>query len=265
MSEMNDSEALAKRAEDLFNLVYAHTVVKYDPAAGIRCIAAALEQEKSSQSGTPYTGAPPPNWPSLGTNGRPSERHPQTAEEWDYRNDPTGQRQNMCEKRLTFAGDLADPRAPDQMAIVHRLDIIMLISELTHRRAQAESYRAKINRRPFQDRVAPWMQECFGPVVSADKLERNDRFIEEALELVQSLGYSADRAHALVDYVFGRPSGDPDQEVGGVMVTLAALCLASNLYLADAGERELARINRPEVILKIRAKQAAKPKGSALP
>jgi hypothetical protein len=117
----------------------------------------------------------------------------------------------------------------------------------------------------FQHRVQPWMMECFGAEISADKLERNDRFIEEALELVQSTGYSADRAHALVDYVFGRDIGEPSQEVGGVMVTLAALCLAHGLDMHIAGETELARINQPAIVQKIRAKQAAKPTGSALP
>lgn len=118
---------------------------------------------------------------------------------------------------------------------------------------------------PFQARVQPWMMECFGAEIAADKLERSDRFIEEALELVQACGYTIDRAHALVDYVFGRPVGEPDQEVGGVMVTLAALCLAHDLDMHTAAERELARISAPEIITKIRAKQAAKPTGSALP
>jgi hypothetical protein len=117
----------------------------------------------------------------------------------------------------------------------------------------------------FQARVQPWMLACFGAEIAADRLERSDRFIEEALELVQACGYSADRAHALVDYTFGRPIGEPTQEVGGVMVTLAALCLAAGLDMHDAGEAELARINVPETIAKIRAKQAAKPTGSALP
>lgn len=117
----------------------------------------------------------------------------------------------------------------------------------------------------FQDRVKPWLLECFGPVIAADKLERCDRFIEEALELVQACGYDQARAHALVDYVFGRPIGEPSQEVGGVMVTLAALCLAHHLDMQGAGETELARILRPEIVAKIRAKQAAKPTGSALP
>lgn len=117
----------------------------------------------------------------------------------------------------------------------------------------------------FQARVGGWMAQCFPPEVSEDLVERCDRFTEEALELVQAVGYSPERAHALVDYVFGRDVGDPPQEVGGVQVTLAALCNTAGLDMADAGEVELARILRPEIILKIRAKQAAKPTGSALP
>jgi len=117
----------------------------------------------------------------------------------------------------------------------------------------------------FQQRVQPWLLECFGAEIAADRVERNHRFLEESLELVQSLGCTASEAHQLVDYVFGRPVGDPSQEVGGVMVTLAALCLASGLDMRDAGEVELARISVPEIVTKIRAKQAAKPKHSSLP
>ena len=118
---------------------------------------------------------------------------------------------------------------------------------------------------PFQQRVQPWLLECFGAEIAADRVERNHRFLEESLELVQALGCTASEAHQLVDYVFGRPVGDPPQEVGGVMVTLAALCLASGLDMHDAGEVELTRINAPELVAKIRAKQAAKPKHSPLP
>jgi hypothetical protein len=115
----------------------------------------------------------------------------------------------------------------------------------------------------FQDRVRPWMLACFGPVIPFDKTERNHRFLEEALELVQSIGCTQSEAHQLVDYVFGRPVGEPAQEVGGVMVTLAALCIANDLDMAAVGETELARIwTKVEAI---RAKQAAKPKHSPLP
>ena len=115
----------------------------------------------------------------------------------------------------------------------------------------------------FQNRVAPWMQECFGTEISSDKVERNHRFLEEALELVQSTGCSQGEAHQLVDYVYGRAVGDPPQEVGGVMVTLAALCLAHDMDMHAAGEVELARIWTK--VEQIRAKQATKPRNSPLP
>lgn len=115
----------------------------------------------------------------------------------------------------------------------------------------------------FQARVAPWMAACFGLAIAADRLERADRLIEEVLELVQSGDYPRERVAALTDYVYSRPPGEPAQEVGGVMVTLAAYCLAHNLDMQQAAETELARIWTK--VVQIRAKQAAKPTGSALP
>lgn len=114
----------------------------------------------------------------------------------------------------------------------------------------------------FQQRVQPWMQACFGSEIASDRIERNHRFLEEALELVQSLGCTESEAQQLVSYVYRRPVGDPPQEAGGVMVTLAALCLAAGLDMHAAGEGELARVWQK--IDKIRAKQAAKPKHSPL-
>lgn len=115
----------------------------------------------------------------------------------------------------------------------------------------------------FQDDVKPWMDACFGAEISNDTVERNHRFLEESLELVQACGCTADDAHQLVDYVFDRPVGEKFQEVGGVMVTLAALCLAQQLDMHNAGYIELRRIWGK--IQTIRAKQAAKPKHSPLP
>lgn len=117
----------------------------------------------------------------------------------------------------------------------------------------------------FQSRVADWMARCFPPRVVVDRAERNHRFLEEALEFVQSTGCTANEAHQLVDYVFGRPVGEPGQEVGGVMVTLAAACGSFDLDIVGEAERELERILDPVVMAKIQAKQAAKPKHSPLP
>lgn len=71
----------------------------------------------------------------------------------------------------------------------------------------------------LQERVQPWMMATFGPVIAADRIERNHRFIEEALELIQACGCTQSEAHQLVDYVYDRPQGDVNQEVGGVMIT----------------------------------------------
>lgn len=117
----------------------------------------------------------------------------------------------------------------------------------------------------FQIRVAPWMLECFGADIASDEQERNHRFLEEALELVQACGASAGEAHELVDYVFGRAVGERVQEVGGVMVTLAALCLAHRIDMHQAGEIELDRINQPDVIDRITKKQQSKPAFGPLP
>lgn len=115
----------------------------------------------------------------------------------------------------------------------------------------------------FQNRVRPWLLECFGETIANDPAERNHRFLEEALELVQAVGGTRNEAHQLVDYVFDRPIGDPPQEVGGVMVTLAALCLANQLDMHADGETELQRIWTK--VPQIRAKQANKPRHSPLP
>jgi NTP pyrophosphatase (non-canonical NTP hydrolase) len=139
-------------------------------------------------------------------------------------------------------------------------------AELSELQTATDGYRAPAPAElsvPFQDRVKPWMMACFGAEISADRLERNDRFIEEALELVQASDYPKERAIALVDYVYGRDQGEINQEVGGVMVTLAAHCLAHGLDMHEAAETELARIWTK--VEQIRAKQAAKPTGSALP
>lgn len=115
----------------------------------------------------------------------------------------------------------------------------------------------------FQYRVQPWLMKCFGEMIAGDREERNHRFLEEALELVQACDCTVNEAHQLVDYVYGRPVGKPNQEVGGVMVTLAALCLANNMNMHEAGETELSRVWTK--VEQIRAKQAAKPKHSPLP
>lgn len=115
----------------------------------------------------------------------------------------------------------------------------------------------------FQRGVHAWMLECFGSSIAADVVERNHRFLEEAIELVQASGCTASEAHQLVDYVFARPKGSLSQEVGGTLVTLAALCNARGVSINQAAFAELGRVWTK--IPEIRKKQAGKPKHSPLP
>lgn len=129
------------------------------------------------------------------------------------------------------------------------------------RRAKDRADALSLEDATFQDRVAHWMDACFGREITNDPNERNLRFIEEALELVQSLGMSRESAHFMVDYVFDRPAGDPPQEVGGTIISLAALCIAHQMGMDDESEKELARIQ--PLAKKIRDRQKTKPRPDA--
>jgi hypothetical protein len=110
----------------------------------------------------------------------------------------------------------------------------------------------------FQSNVYLWLEVCFEESVVFDKKERSMRFLEESIELVQALGLSKDKAHKLVDHVYSRPVGEVEQEIGGVMITLAALCIANTEHMHEAGMKELDRVWKN--IELIREKQKLKPK-----
>ena len=115
----------------------------------------------------------------------------------------------------------------------------------------------------FQSRVREWLVTCFGEAASNNRLERTHRFLEEALELAQSNGCTKADAQMLIEYVFSRPSGKQEEEVGGVLVTLAGLCEACRIDMDEVGNQELSRNWRR--IEAIRSKRALKPENSPLP
>lgn len=111
---------------------------------------------------------------------------------------------------------------------------------------------------PFkQHRVWVWLNECFGKETSESIPERSARFLEESLELVQTLGFSKEGAHAMVEYVYSRPVGETYQEIAGSTVTLLALATAVNVDVEKVLEDEIERIE--SMVEKIREKQARKP------
>ena len=113
-------------------------------------------------------------------------------------------------------------------------------------------------RESYQQRANSWAIEAVGPSQAADVRTRMDRFIEEAIEPAQSTGYDRERIAKLVEYVYGRPAGEPGQELGGVSITLACVASALGLSLEVAAETEYVRVNSPEVIERVRSKQHAK-------
>lgn len=110
----------------------------------------------------------------------------------------------------------------------------------------------------FQTDCEKWMQECFGDKIASDMTERAMRFLEEAMELAQAQGMTKDECGRVLEYVYNRPQGEINQEVGGVIVTLACFCAKAGIDLQKEALREFARIDTPEMRLKIFAKQQAK-------
>ena len=165
-------------------------------------------------------------------------------------------RHNLLEEQRYLAAPL-DYRIADK----DRDTLLRALDAEREARVKAEAIPAP----DLQASVQAWCVQCFGETTASDVVERNWRFLEEALELVQSLGGSKEDALKLVDYVYGREAGHPPQEVGGVMITLSALCAARGIDWYTEAMREYLRIMRPEVIEKIRAKHASKPHRSPLP
>lgn len=83
---------------------------------------------------------------------------------------------------------------------------------------------------------------------------------EEQIELSQAMGLDAATVHALVDHVYSRPVGRIEQEIGGVMVTIAVLCdslgFSMNLCYETEGIR-LLRMDTDELRRKNKVKEDA--------
>jgi len=109
-----------------------------------------------------------------------------------------------------------------------------------------------------QNAIWEWFKKVFPDEKYLSKEERTLRFLEESIELAQSLDLPKERAQALLDWVYSRPKGDTGQEVGGVCLTLSVLCSSQNLDVNDLGNAELDRVSRPEIIQQIKSKQRGK-------
>jgi len=117
---------------------------------------------------------------------------------------------------------------------------------------------------PFQARCQKWL-DVVTEGDATDLAERRARFMEEAMELTQSLGMGLIEAIQLAAYVWGRPNGVPSQEYGGAYTTLAVLAQFTKHDLTACGETELERCWDPAVITKIRGKRSRRHGRGPLP
>ena len=97
-----------------------------------------------------------------------------------------------------------------------------------------------------QAMIASWAEKAFGREEAISLPQRGLRLLEEAIEAFQACGGDEAIAHKLVSFVFGRPPGTIDQELGGVAVTVLALAAAAGLSADEEECREVQRVlNKP--------------------
>jgi len=107
----------------------------------------------------------------------------------------------------------------------------------------------------WQKRIKFWMWEMVGVPSQWNPVNRGQRLLEEALEAVQckEIGLTEEQCHDLVRYVYNRPPGVLHMEIGGVIVCLLAFADATGEDVLTCLTDEVMRIERPEVIEKVRA------------
>ena len=69
----------------------------------------------------------------------------------------------------------------------------------------------------LQAGLVEWATHAFGRQTVDDQRQRAMRCLEEAVELAQALGLDEAACHRQVSHTYGRPVGEPSQEVAGVI------------------------------------------------
>lgn len=142
--------------------------------------------------------------------------------------------------------------------------IQLVVSDRPHHIQRLESWNRRVAHPSFQDRLATAHDLLFKDDPT-DVPERRARYFEESNETCQAFGMTREEAHALVDYTYDRPPGHPEAEIGASVVTLASLCITSGYDLMACAEADLAKLQRPESIARIRAKRTTRHGRGPLP
>lgn len=94
----------------------------------------------------------------------------------------------------------------------------------------------------LQELCVGWGIQAFGEEHMRSIPQLAVRFLEEAIELYQAASGDLDMAHRLLDFVFNRPVGTIESELGGVGVTALALAAAAGLSADKCERKEIARV-----------------------
>lgn len=142
-----------------------------------------------------------------------------------------------------------NPDDDSYSGIIPRMDAMMFAIHILER--EQDNFKQLI--------IEEWVRSIFGQRAIDNTEERCLRFGEEAFELIQATGHvSRDQLHQLVDYVYDRTPGEIEQELGGAAMTLFALATNLKHNIDHALNKEIDRVRDPQMIEKIRAKQAQK-------
>ena len=108
----------------------------------------------------------------------------------------------------------------------------------------------------LQENVRGWVEKLGSRPV--DLQMRLRRFAEESAELCQAGDLDFMTYLKVVTDAYSRPKGEVGQEFGGALMTMLALANVTGHSLWDQVMTEFNRVNTPEMIEKIRAKQKTK-------
>lgn len=101
--------------------------------------------------------------------------------------------------------------------------------------------------------VVGWGHMCFGMTAMSSVLQRGIRFFEEACEATQAAGVTREMAHKQVDYVWDRPVGELEQEIGGCEIGILCLADAAGLDADLCGQMEVSRVlSKPPKYFQVR-------------
>lgn len=146
----------------------------------------------------------------------------------------------------------------DMLDLTHIALVDDGVDEAFSKLARDQAFKRAPTLYTYQERINMWLGKVFDAEVRNSVQERALRLCEEAIELAQALKVDQRQLHALIDYVYARPVGSVGQEIAGTMVTLAAVACAAGCDLEGVALAEAERIERPEIIEKVRKRQEEK-------